>query len=153
MFCRARIVGLLVFVMLSGPALFAQAKKAPEVRSKITVRVVDGVTGLPEWFEFPNIWIGGSTSPGNPRLNFRGEVQMDITEAAPRILRFLPNWYADCRFSGDADKGMELRYSLDDILETGVVGANVCGGVHTKPQPGVIIFYVRSRTLPELIAL
>ena len=153
MFCRARILRVLALVMFSGPALFAQAKKAPEVRNKITVRVVDGVTGLPEWFEFPNIWIGSSTSPGNPPLNFRGEVQMDITEATPRILRFLPNWYADCRFSGDVEKGMKLPYSLDDILETGVVGGNVCGRVHAKRQPGVIIFYVRHRTLPEIIAL
>ena len=153
MFCPAKIVRLLGLVLLSEPALFAQAKKAPEVRHKITVRVLDGVTGFPEWFELPNIWIGSNKSSGNPRLNFQGEVQIDITEATPRILRFLPNWYADCRFSGDIDKGMQLSYPLDDILETGVVGGNVCGQPHAKPHPGVIIFYVRSRTLPELIAL
>ena len=58
MFCPAKIVGLLGLVLLSEPALFAQAKKAPEVRHKITVRVLDGLTGFPEWFELPNIWVG-----------------------------------------------------------------------------------------------
>ena len=139
--------------LLLSSVLFAQAQETPQSKQKITVRVIDGVTGLPEWFEFPNIWIGSSTSPSNPRLNFLGEVHMDITKAMPRVLRFLPNWYADCRFRGDVDKGRKFRYSLDDILETGVVGENVCGWVHAKRQPGVIVFYVRHRTVAEIIAL
>ena len=119
-------------VLLSS-VLFAQAQEIPRSKQEITVRVVDGVTGLPEWFEFPNIWIGSSTSPSNPRLNFLGEVQ---------------NGYR-----GDVDKGRKFRYSLDEILETGVVVENVCGWVHAKRQPGVIVFYVRHRTLAEIIAL
>ncbi len=132
---------------LCGPDLTAQMRSQKDSRQKITVRVMDGITGLPKRFEFPNIWIGPRTDSGNPRLNVRGEVQIDLTEASPRTMRFLPNWYADCRYDGDVGTGMEVRYSLDDILETGVVGKNVCGGFHAKPQPGVIVFYVRHRRL------
>lgn len=57
---------------------------------KLIVRRVDGVTGLPMWFEFPNIWIG-SESGVNPRLNIKGEVQFDVRKAEPRILRLSPN--------------------------------------------------------------
>jgi hypothetical protein len=153
--CKVILLMLLLtpVSMLSGPELSAQTASRTDPRKKMTVRVVDGITGLPEWFEFPNIWIGSSTSSGNPRLNVRGEIQIDVTEASPRVIRFLPNWYADCRYHVDVDSGTGVRYSLDDILETGVVGKNVCGWFHAKPQPGVIVFYVRHRTFLEMMAL
>jgi len=140
-------------LLLCGSELFAQTRSRTDSRQRITVRVVDGVTGLPEWFEFPNIWTGSNTSSGNPRLNARGEIQIDVTEASPRTISFLPNWYADCRYHGDIDDGRKVQYSVDDILETGVVGKNVCGWFHAKPQPGVIVFYVRHRTFLEMMAL
>jgi hypothetical protein len=150
----ASIFALMVLeTFLVSPFAWAQDKKNTGKRQIITLRVVDGVTGLPEWFEFPNFWVGPQTSSGNPRLNIRGEVQIDVTDADPRVLGFLPNWYADCRYPGDVDNGMKVRYSVDDILETGVVGKNVCGVFHAKPKPGVIVLYVRHRTLLELIAL
>ena len=136
-----------------GPELPAQSSSPVASRQKITVRVVDGVTGLPEWFEFPNIWIGSSTDSRNPRLNAWGAIQIDITAASPREIRFLPNWYADCRYHGDVYNGEKVRYSLDEILETGLVGKNECGWFHAKPQPGVIVFYVRHRTFLEMMAL
>ena len=139
--------------MLSCPELPAQTRSRTDSRQKITVRVVDGITGLPEWFALPSILIGSSPGSGNPRLNARGEIQIDVTEASPRTLGFLPNWYADCRYHGDNDSGRGVLYSLDDILETGVVGKNVCGWFHAKPQPGVIVFYVRHRTFLELMEL
>jgi hypothetical protein len=124
--------------------------KAPE--QKIIVRVLDGVTGLPMWFEFPNIWIG-SASGVNPRLNIKGEVQVDVGGAKPREVRLLSNWYADCRYKGDVSTGREVKYSIDEILERGIVAENVCGLPHEKPSPGVVVLYVRHRTWKEIIAL
>jgi hypothetical protein len=124
--------------------------KAPA--QKIVVRVLDGVTGLPMWFEFPNIWIG-SASGVNPRLNIKGQVEVDVTGAKPREVRLLSNWYADCRYKGDVGTGREIKYSIDDILERGIVAENVCGIVHAKPTPGVLVLYVRHRTLKEIMAL
>jgi hypothetical protein len=155
--CRRKIFSLMLLVIpvifLSGFELPAQTRSRADSRQKITVHIVDGVTGLPEWFEFPNIWIGSSTGSGNPRLNARGEIQLDVTESSPRVIRFLPNWYTDCRYHGDIDDGMKVQYSVDDILETGVVGKNLCGWFHAKPKPGVIVFYVRHRTFLEMMAL
>src|SRR5208282_4978313 len=124
--------------------------KAPA--QKIVVRVLDGVTGLPMWFEFPNIWIGSARGV-NPRLNIKGEVEVDVTEAKPREVRLLPNWYADCRHKGDVRAGREIEYSIDEILERGVGAKNVCGILHAKPSPGVLVPYVRHRTLREIMAL
>jgi len=144
---------LIPAVLLCSFRLSAQNPGQVSPHQKIAVRVVHGVTGLPESFEFPNIWIGASTDFRNPRLNIRGEVQIDVTEASPREIRFLPNWYADCRYHADEDTGMKVRYAIDEILGTGVVGKNVCGWFHAKPQPGVIVLYVRHRTFLELMAL
>jgi len=119
---------------------------------KLVVRVLDGVTGWPMWFEFPNIWIG-SESGVNPRLNIKGEVKFDVRQAQPREIRFLPNWYADCRYKEDVTTGSAAKYSIDEILEKGIVADNVCGHRDAKPVPGVIVFYVRHRTLMEVIAL
>jgi hypothetical protein len=86
---------------------FAQTEepKREQVQpQKLVVKVLDGITGLPMWFEFPNIWIG-SANDVNPRLNIRGEVQFDVREAKPRTVQLLPNWYADCRFKGDTTVG------------------------------------------------
>jgi hypothetical protein len=136
------------------PCLAQEAKDATSAApaQKIVVRVLDGVTGLPMWFEFPNIWIG-SASGVNPRLNIKGQVEVDVTGAKPREVRLLSNWYADCRYKGDVGTGREIKYSIDDILERGIVAENVCGIVHAKPTPGVLVLYVRHRTLKEIMAL
>jgi hypothetical protein len=76
-----------------------------------------------------------------------------MSRKSRREIRFLPNWYADCRYHADEDTGMKVQYAFDEILESGVVGKNVCGWFHAKSQPGVIVFYVRHRTLLEMIAL
>jgi hypothetical protein len=134
---------------------FAQTEKPKNARiqpQKLVVKVLDGVTGLPMWFEFPNIWIGSANNV-NPRLNLMGEVQYDVREAKPRTVQLLPNWYADCRLKGDTTAGKDIRYSIDEILENGVVADNVCRWPQAKPTPGVIVLYVRHRTLLESIRL
>jgi hypothetical protein len=38
-----------------------QKVKSNEVKpEKLVVRVVDGFTGLPMWFEFPNVWVSSA---------------------------------------------------------------------------------------------
>jgi hypothetical protein len=148
------LVGIVCW-LLAIPTLRAQAE-APKSENprpvKLVVKVLDGVSGLPMWFEFPNIWIGAADDV-LPRLNIKGEATFDVRSAKPRELRFLPNWYADCRFYGDTTYGKDMVYSIDEILEQGVVAENVCGWPHAKPTPGVIVFYARHRTLAEAFAL
>jgi len=89
---KSKVTGLLALPLLCClpiQACLAQAEKPKSEQNqpqKLVVRVVDGVTGLPMWFEFPNIWIG-SEGGVNPRLNFKGEVQFDVRKAEPRMMR------------------------------------------------------------------
>lgn len=46
--------------------------------------------------------------------------------------------------------GSELGYSIEEILERGIVAG---GWPHAKPVPGVIVLYVRHRTRNEIIEL
>ena len=134
---------------------FAQSESVKSARvqpQRLVVKVVDGYTGLPMWFEFPNVWIG-SAEDTLPRLNYKGEAQFDVRDAKPRTMRVLPNWYADCRYKSDVTTGSKTKYSIDEILEDGVVTENVCGQIQAKPTPGVIVIYVRHRTLRKVMAL
>ena len=46
-----------------------------------------------------------------------------------------------------------MKYSVDDILERGIVTENVCGKTRAKPVPGVLTLYVRPRTWEEIMEL
>jgi hypothetical protein len=128
--------------------------KGEQVRpQKLIVKVLDGYTGLPMWFEFPDVWIG-SAGDAVSRLSIQGKVQFDVGEAKPTVIRLSPNWYADCRFEGDVPSGgSAIEYSIGEIMAHGIVADNVCGSRHAKPTPGVIVLYLRHRTLKEIIAL
>jgi hypothetical protein len=127
--------------------LFARQKKADP--NTIILKLVDGRTGFPIWRENPNIWLGDASIGGNPWTNWKGEIVAEVRNATPRTIRFLPNWYADCRYKGDVTTGAAVEYSIEEIQEVGVVGKNVCGKRHASPVPGVLLLYVRGRTLRE----
>jgi hypothetical protein len=134
--------------------LVAQTQKHEDVEPpRLVVKVVDGFTGLPMWFEFPNVWIGSHDDTVS-RLDVRGEAEFDVTDSKPRVIRLSSNWYADCRYESDArGAGSNIEYSIDEVLQRGIVTDNVCSSRHAKPKPGEIIFYVRRRTLKEIMAL
>jgi hypothetical protein len=131
-----------------------QKQKHEDIQpQRLVVKVLDGFTGLPMWFEFPNVWIGSHDDTVS-RLDVRGEAEFDVTNSKPRVIRLSSNWYADCRYEGDArGAGSNIEYSIDEVLQHGIVTDSVCSSRHAKPKPGEIIFYVRRRTLKEIIAL
>jgi hypothetical protein len=129
-----------------------QTKESEPTRERIILRLRDGRPGFPIWAEYPNVWVARQEGV-NPATNWKGEIVVDVTGAVPRELRFLPNWHADCRYEGDLQNGWQVKYSITEILSKGVVGENVCGKKQAKPVPGVLVLYVRPRTLKEAIAL
>jgi len=141
--------------LLSPPLVHSQAKNSDPHTTKVVLRILNGKTGWPIWAELPNVWLGGADSPIDPppRTNLRGEIKVELLATDPRELRFLPNWYADCRSSGDEIVGSKLKYSVDEILASGIVAENVCGKKRAKPTPGVLALYVRPRTWLEIMAL
>jgi hypothetical protein len=48
---------------------------------------------------------------------------------------------------------MQVKYSLEEIITTGVVSENLCGKHRIDPVPGVLVLYVRARTFMEKCAL
>jgi|HubBroStandDraft_6_1064221.scaffolds.fasta_scaffold159516_3 hypothetical protein len=153
---RALVLCLLACVfLLSTPSVHPQSKNNDPHTTRVVLRILNGKTGLPVWAELPNVWLGGANSPIDPppRTNLRGEIKLEMSDAGPRELRFLPNWYVDCRSTGDQMAGNKLKYSVDEILANGIVAENVCGMKRGKPTPGVLILYVRPRTWLEIMAL
>jgi hypothetical protein len=136
-------------------SVHAQSKKTEPQSKRVVLRILNGKTGWPIWAELPNVWLAGANSPIDPppRTDLRGEIKLDVPAAGPRELRFLPNWYIDCRVSGDQMAGGKLKYSVDEILEVGIVTENVCGKPRAKPIPGVLTIYVRPRTWKEIMEL
>jgi hypothetical protein len=49
--------------------------------------------------------------------------------------------------------GRKVKYSIDQILELGIVTENACGKTRAKPIPGVLTLYVRPRTWEEIMEL
>jgi hypothetical protein len=81
----------------------------------------------------------------------KGEVVLAIPEADLGELRVRPDYYFDCRFAHDqlGPGGLELKYSLDEIVSKGIVGENLCGKARVQSSPRVLTLYLRPRTLLE----
>lgn len=128
---------------------FSQQISVPKADvNKIVVRVLNGKNGKPIKHDTPNIWLGSETHI-NPKTDSNGEIVVDIREVDPKEIRVMPNVYADCRFRDDHMSGMKVKYSLDEIIDKGVVAKNLCGKNVASPIPGVLILYVRPRTFKE----
>ncbi len=149
------LFSLAALVFLSSTSARAQAKRSEPPANKVVLKILNGQTGWRIWTEFPNVWMGGVNSPLDPppRTNWRGEIKLDAPISGPREIRFLPNWFVDCRETGGPFEGAKVKYSLDEIMERGIVTENVCGKTRAKPVPGTLILYVRPRTWKEIMEL
>lgn len=141
--------------MFSCTSAHAQSKSSEPRATKIVLRILNGRTGWPIWAELPNIWIGAARSPIDPppRTSWRGEITVEVSASGSGEIRFLPNWYVDCRPMSDKMAGRKIEYRIDQIRETGIVAENVCGKARAKPTPGVLTLYVRPRTWEEIMEL
>jgi hypothetical protein len=122
---------------------------ADDTTQVVKVRLLNGKTGKPIKNDTPNVWFDDAKDRSNPQTNSNGEVVVSLNDAQFQDLRVLPNLYADCRFKGNSTAGMSVKYSLKEIIATGVVSANVCGKERIEPTPGVLVLYVRPMTFLE----
>jgi hypothetical protein len=116
-------------------------------QTAITVRLVNGKNGKAITDKAFNIWLGNSFE-GLHDTDAKGEIKLDVTNIEPRKIRVLPDFRFDCRESHGSG-GDRIEYSLDEILSAGVVGENLCGRAGSLRQPGVLVIFVRPRTLTE----
>lgn len=131
----------------------AQAPSANDAAQVITVRLLNGKTGKPIKNDRPNIWFGDAKDPINPHISSNGEAVVSVNDAQFQELRVAPNQYADCRFKGDSLAGISVKYSLKEIVTTGVVSANICGKDRVEPTPRVLVLYARPMTFLEILRL
>ncbi|MGA2234631.1 MAG: hypothetical protein ABSG23_04105 [Terriglobales bacterium] len=117
----------------------------------IVIRFLNGKNGKPIGDKQVTIGLGKSGAVARD-ADSKGEIVLDIPNVEPRELRVRPDDYFDCRFKHDqmGPGGLELKYSLDEIISKGVVGNNLCGKAHVLPTPGVLTLYLRPRTFMEL---
>jgi hypothetical protein len=146
MFIRSLVATALACVSCS----FTQQPKSTESKpSSFTIRILNGKTGRPVTDELPNIWFGDAKDAFGIPTSAEGEIKVPIGNPEPQNIRFLPNHYVDCRYAKDRVGGLRLKIPLAEIISKGVVGDNVCGTQHAEPTPGVLVMYVRKRTLME----
>jgi hypothetical protein len=113
----------------------------------ITILVLNGANGRPVWGESPNIWVDDE-SRLNPRTNLLGKTKIYVSSDVNEI-KISPNWGHECRGGDNPQARTDIRYSVAEVLRTGVVTLNLCGKSTRKPEPGVLIFYERPSTWKE----
>jgi hypothetical protein len=139
-----------IAVVLFSVLIVRPAQQTGVGDSKIVLRLVNRKNGKPIRNELPNIKLGNA-APIGPRTDSKGEIIVDIGNVQPFRISVLPNMYFDCRYKRDQTNGgaLQLSYSLDEIISTGIVGENLCGKARVSPTPGVLVLYVRPRTFIE----
>lgn len=120
----------------------------PAQQGSIVIRLVNGRTGKPIRDRQVNIWLGAERM-ASIDANAHGEIPVDLTATSSHEIRFSPDFRHDCRFDTGFSKGDTLPYSLDEIMTHGIVGANLCGKATSTPTPGVLILFLRPRTMME----
>jgi hypothetical protein len=148
---KFRLISASLFLLYPGiPISSQQNPPASPAPSKIVVRFLNGKNGHPIKDDTANIWFDEEVSIAMlPHTDKSGEVVVEIPAGKMKI-RALPNLYADCRIeSGSSDPAVKMAYPLETIFSHGLEGDNLCGKFHGKVSPGVLILYVRPRTLRE----
>lgn len=115
----------------------------------ITILVLNGKTGKPVENEKVNVWLGEAKDAVFLETDSNGKIQLRIGSNQEKTLRFLPNWYVDCRYGKNGPQLMNLKFFLDDIVSQGVVAENFCGHVSSKASPGTLVIYVRKPSFME----
>ena len=146
-----KTLGMAAMLLLLPVACSAQQTNASP--GKVVIRILNGKTGKPaRRHDSNNVWLGDGDNlllQSSPK----GEIMVDVGNARPFEIRFTPNTYFDCRFQRDVSSGRYVKYSLEEIISKGIVGENVCSKTRASPTLGVLVVYVRPRTLLELMKL
>lgn len=115
----------------------------------ITILVLNGRTGKPVKNEKVNVWLGEAKDAVFLETDSSGQIQMRTGNTQEKTLRFLANWYVDCRYKKNQPHPMNLGYSVSEIISKGTVAENFCGHVSSKAFPGTLVIYVRKPSFME----
>ncbi len=103
--------------------------------------------------DVPNVWLDDERNPMFPSPNHNGDLTLTVDLARHQRIRLVSSENVDCRFGGNqwvrAHNGMQVSYSLKEIISQGIVSVNQCGEARVDPTPGVLVLYVRPLTFAE----
>jgi len=106
----------------------------------IRIRTVDGRNGHPISNERLQVKINGQAHVLDLPADKNGIADIQIA-SANTFLEIESNLYFDCR---PFDQGKSRpKYSVSEILKSGLVVMNTCGKLNIMPKPGEVVFFVR----------
>lgn len=113
----------------------------------IYVHVVDGRNGHPIPNERPIVFVytdRGSDSVFTISAGKDGVAELDLGKTPADFVQVSANHTIDCRPGPKHATGRATtKYSMKDILQTGIATENTCGKIKLSPKPGEVIFFVR----------
>jgi hypothetical protein len=121
----------------------ATAQTAP-----IHIQILNATNGHPIKNRSPAMILG--TNPNTPEGLTDSKGQIVVTADPKTTIRLVTQPYAECR--PKLPDPWEIKYSVEDILATGLSTPNVCGKAHATAKPGEIIIFERPRGLLNLLA-
>ena len=127
---------------------------APSTTPKyITIRTINGKTGLPVWWRAsPIVCVGTANNDqcSYQKGNLAGNVRIDISKADVPTVTVAEDFISrDCR---DAQRGPSATdtYSIPEIIAHGIVAKNFCGSAQTIAKPGTLVIFVIPMSFKEL---
>lgn len=140
---------LLVLGLLLGGGLLVVPQSATV--QQFTIRILEAHGGKPVKNELLNVWVGRGLVIDSPdrgkvsplyRTDSHGDAIVLVSPGAD-TLSLIVGTDIPCEPHSATDP--DLNFSLDKILRYGAVSENVCGKARAKPEPGVLIVFVKHR--------
>jgi hypothetical protein len=124
----------------------------------VQIKLVNGRSGLPISGGFVNVWVGNERKNAIPipansdgiallRLTDK-DSEVDIHDRNP-VLKYNDDLrinvgYVLCHIGGSNYSWLAIKdFSMREVLDHGIVAANMCGKATALPKPGQVILFVR----------
>ncbi|MGB8031298.1 MAG: hypothetical protein WCF30_16730 [Terracidiphilus sp.] len=142
-----RALALLAIASVFSLSLHAQSSPS------ITIRLLDGKTGLP--VKASNFLVrvdhNESVHPEWVKINDDGTVIVTLPADAKEIsvkatYSMGMDTYINCDAAKESDKERNIWYSIATILSTGIAAPDECARTDFKAKPGEFLFFVRKRS-------
>lgn len=130
-----------------GAGLHAQSDKT------IHIRLLDGKTGLPVQADNYLVRVDHDQTIHNEWVHINDDGSVDVTLpadakeiAVKATYNMAMDTYINCAIAKENDKERDVWYSIDKILESGLIAPNECSKTDYKAKPGEFVFFVRKRS-------
>jgi hypothetical protein len=148
----ARLTIIATFITAFCVALNAQTGPTGETAQTISIRMLDGRTGLPVKASNYLVRVDHHDTyhPDWVTINDDGTVVVtvpaDVKEISVKATYGMGmDMFVNCDAAKQSDKERNIWYPIATILSTGIVAPDECDKTAFKPKPGEFTFFVRKR--------